>query len=49
MPRGGKLKPRGGYKDESVNISTCHVGSNTEEVLDSVANEVGLTSKYILT
>ena len=48
-PEEVNLSPEVANKDESLNISTRHVGSNTEEVLDSVANEVGLTCKYILT
>ena len=47
-PEEANLSPEVANKDEFVNISTRHVGSNTEEVLDSVANEVGLTCKYIL-
>ena len=48
-PEEAKSSPEVANTEESVNISTRHVGSNTEEVLDSVANEVGLTCKYFLT
>ena len=47
-PEEANSSPEVANKDESINISTRHVGSNTEEVLDSVATEVGLTCNYIL-
>ena len=36
----GRQCPEVANVDESANISTQHVGSNTEEVLDSVVTEV---------
>ena len=48
-PEEAKSSPEVANTEESVNISTRHVGSNTEEVLDSVVTEVGLTCENILT